>query len=119
MKTDSVFADNSFNNVEVFVRLIPLPSVSTTLPCVSLKEKMLNDTLLGLGGMLDVELLELEELLEALLLDELELLLEEELLEALLDELLEEAELLEEDFSLVLLTTEELELSIFDDVVES
>ena len=104
----------SFSNVVVFVRPRPLPCVSTTLPCVSLKAKISKDTLVGLW--LEDELDEddeilVDELLE-LLLEELELLdellLEELLLELLLD--LDELDELEELLDLEELDDELIEL---------
>ena len=111
----------SFNKVVVFAKLMPLPSVSTTLPCVSLKAKISKETVLGASELeeelddedetleeleLEVELddgLLLELLLEALLLEELEA---DEELELLFEELLEleveELDLLEEVLLLVL-----------------
>lgn len=71
----------------VLLKPKPLPCVSMTLPCVSLKAKISKDTLVGLW--LDDVLDEDDERLvdELLELEELEL---DELLELLLEELLEE-----------------------------
>ena len=90
--------ESSFNKVVVFAKLIPFPSVSTTLPCVSLKAKISNETVLGVSELeleVDDEDETLEEVLDELLLDELEA--DEELeLEV------EELDLLEEVLLLVL-----------------
>ncbi len=99
--------ESSFNRVEVLAKLMPLPSVSMTLPCVSLKAKISKDTTCGaceLEEELDDEDETLEEL-EELELDEL--LLEDELLE-LLEELLEllEVVLEEVDEEITLLVVE-------------
>ncbi len=94
--------ESSFNKVVVFAKLIPFPSVSTTLPCVSLKAKISKETVLGVSELeleVDDEDETLEEVLDELLLDELEV--DEELeLEV------EELDLLEE--VLLLLVSEEL-----------
>lgn len=97
----------SFNKVVVFAKLIPLPSVSTTLPCVSLKAKISKETVLG-ASELEEELDDEDETLE-------ELELEVELDDGLLLELLLEALLLEElevDEELALLFEELLELEV-------
>ena len=97
----------SFNKVVVFAKLMPLPSVSTTLPCVSLKAKISKETVLG-ASELEEELDDEDETLE-------ELELEVELDDGLLLELLLEALLLEEleaDEELVLLFEELLELEV-------
>ena len=67
--------ESSFNKVVVFAKLIPFPSVSTTLPCVSLKAKISKETVLGVSELeleVDDEDETLEEVLDELLLDELE-----------------------------------------------
>lgn len=97
----------SFNKVVVFAKLMPLPSVSTTLPCVSLKAKISKETVLG-ASELEEELDDEDETLE-------ELELEVELDDGLLLELLLEALLLEEleaDEELALLFEELLELEV-------
>lgn len=93
----------SFNKVVVFAKLMPLPSVSMTLPCVSLKAKISKETVLG-ASELEEELDDEDETLEKLEL-EVELddgLLLELLLEALLLEELLELDSLEEVLLLVL-----------------
>ena len=99
----------SFNNVVVFAKLMPLPSVSTTLPCVSLKAKISKETVLG-ASELEEELDDEDETLEEL---ELEVELDDGLL---LELLLEEDELLleelEADEELALLFEELLELEV-------
>ena len=95
----------SFNKVVVFAKLMPLPSVSTTLPCVSLKAKISKETVLG-ASELEEELDDEDETLE-------ELEVEVELDDGLLLELLLEVLLLEEleaDEELALLFEELLEL---------
>ena len=97
----------SFNKVVVFAKLMPLPSVSTTLPCVSLKAKISKETVLG-ASELEEELDDEDETLE-------ELEVEVELDDGLLLELLLEALLLEEleaDEELALLFEELLELEV-------
>ena len=93
----------SFNKVVVFAKLMPLPSVSMTLPCVSLKAKISKETVLG-ASELEEELDDEDETLE-------ELELEVELDDGLLLELLLEALLLEE---LALLFEELLELDLLE-----
>ena len=102
----------SFNKVVVFAKLMPLPSVSMTLPCVSLKAKISKETVLG-ASELEEELDDEDETLE-------ELELEVELDDGLLLELLLEALLLEEleaDEELALLFEELLELDSLEEVL--
>ena len=104
--------ESSFNKVVVFAKLMPLPSVSTTLPCVSLKAKISKETVLG-ASELEEELDDEDEALE-------ELELEVELDDGLLLELLLEALLLEEleaDEELALLFEELLELDLLEEVL--
>ena len=96
----------SFNNVVVFAKPMPLPTVSTTLPCVSLKAKISKETVLG-ASELEEELDDEDETPE-------ELELEAELDDGLLLELLLEALLLEE---LALLFEELLELDSLEEVL--
>ena len=96
----------SFNKVVVFAKPMPLPMVSTTLPCVSLKAKISKETVLG-ASELEEELDDEDETLE-------ELELEVELEDGLLLELLLEALLLEE---LALLFEELLELDLLEEVL--
>ena len=83
---------------------MPLPTVSTTLPCVSLKAKISKETVLG-ASELEEELDDEDETLE-------ELELEVELDDGLLLELL-----LEADEELALLFEELLELDLLEEVL--
>ena len=115
----------SFSKVVVLAKLMPFPSVSTTLPCVSLKAKISKDTFVGPwledelddedDKTLEDELLEFEELelLDELLLELDELALEEELLLEELELLLEDLEELKELLELEELEDELIEL-LFD-----
>lgn len=125
MQIAFLFSDNALIAVAVLERPKPAPSVSTTLPCVSLNAKISKETI-GLVTWLDELLLlddglldELEELLEAGLLEELLLELEAGWLDELALELeiglLEEALLLDDGWLEALLLEEywlELEVAL-------